>query len=592
MQAPEQRDRKKTRHSTMEAKLAALKNDGYFDLGTYHRPITTKSPDAQRWFNRGLIWSYGFNTQEAFNCFERVILADPSCAMGYWGLAYTRGPYYNKAWRLFDPEDLKISLDSTYNASRQALDLVESASPVEQALIHALVARYPQSTPTDDFSVWDRAYADAMEVVYNQFSDDLDVVTLYTDALMNLTPWAMWDPYSGKPGPKARTLETEAVVSRALKQSGASEHPGLLHLHIHLMEMSRTPEAAVPSADLLRGLVPNSGHLNHMPSHLDVLIGDYRNAVAANTAAVKADQKYVEKVGGMNMYAFYRAHDYHSLIYAAMLSGQSQIALENCTYLEDTLPVELLTIKSPPMADWLEAFCAVRPHVLIRFGRWDDIIDLALPTNQSLHCVTTATIHYAKGVAFAATGNVYEALKQQTLFYEAVARVPSSRMDYPNKCVNILKVAEAMLAGEIEYRRRNYEVAFEHLRRSIDLDDHLIYSEPWGWMQPARHAYAALLLEQGRVEEAATAYAEDLGLDESFPRGHQHPNNVWALHGYHECLTLLGRTAEAKMLELPLKLATCLAYITIQSSCFCRTTNQEDSQNAMTACNNGGGCSS
>ncbi|KAL7794734.1 hypothetical protein V8C43DRAFT_314739 [Trichoderma afarasin] len=574
----------------MDKQLLTLEDDGYFNLGTYHRAITTKSPNAQRWFNRGLIWAYGFNTQEASNCFEKVITADPDCAMGYWGLAYTRGPYYNKAWRLFDPKDLKMALEATYRASRQALKLIRNASPAEQALIHAIVARYPQSTPTDDYSVWNRAYADAMETAYKQFSDDLDIVVLYADALMNLTPWAMWDPYSGKPGPNARTLDACAAVSRALTQKGADEHPGLLHLHIHLMEMSRTPEVAVPSADLLRGLVPDSGHLNHMPSHIDVLIGDYRSAAAANTAAVKADAKFVEKIGGMNMYTFYQAHDYHSLIYAAMMCGQSRVALDNCTHLEEAIPEKLLVVESPPMADWLEAFCAVRPHALIRFGRWNDIINLTLPANQSLYCVTTATIHYAKGVAYAATGNVTEALRQQAFFIEALSRVPSSRMDYPNKCVDILKVAVEMLAGEIEYRRGNYEVAFEHLRQSIHLDDRLLYSEPWGWMQPARHAYAALLLEQGLVEEAATAYAEDLGLDESLPRGHQHPNNIWALRGYHECLTLLGRTAEAKLLELPLKLATCLTDIPVQSSCFCRTNTQKVPVESEKSCSMSGNC--
>ncbi|KAL5092750.1 hypothetical protein Trisim1_000487 [Trichoderma cf. simile WF8] len=573
----------------MDKQLVTPEDDGYFNLGIYHRPITTKNANAQRWFNRGLIWAYGFNTQEASNCFEKVIAADPACAMGYWGLAYTRGPYYNKAWRLFDPKDLRLALEATYNASRQALNLIKNASPVEQALIHAIVARYPQLTPTDDHSVWNRAYADAMETAYKQFSDDLDIVVLYADALMNLTPWAMWDPYSGRPGPKARTLDACAAVSRALTQKGADKHPGLLHLHIHLMEMSRTPEVAVPSADLLRGLVPDSGHLNHMPSHIDVLIGDYRSAIAANTAAVKADAKFVEKIGGMNMYTFYRAHDYHSLIYAAMMCGQSRVALDNCTHLEEAIPEKLLIVDSPPMGDWLETFCAVRPHVLIRFGRWNDIINLTLPTNPSLYCVTTATIHYAKGVAYAATGNVTEALKQQTFFIEALSRVPSSRMDYPNKCVDILKVAVAMLAGEIEYRRGNYEKAFEHLRQSIHLDDRLLYSEPWGWMQPARHAYAALLLEQGRVEEAATAYAEDLGLDESLPRGHQHPNNIWALRGYQECLTLLGRTAEARLLELPLKLATCLADIPVQSSCFCRTNTKVPIESGK-SCNMSGNC--
>ncbi|KAF3799039.1 hypothetical protein GCG54_00001142 [Colletotrichum gloeosporioides] len=571
---------------------AMLKDDEYFDLGKYHRPITTQSLVAQRWFDRGLVWAYGFNNNEASGCFEKVILADPDCAMGYWGLAYTRGPYYNKAWRLFDPNELKVALNETYKASRQALERIDGASPVEQALIRAIAQRYPQPQPTNEqgYSAWNDAYASAMQSVYENHGNDIDVTVLYTDALMNLTPWGMWDPYSGEPGANARTLDAMAALEHAFTLEGADEHPGLLHLHIHLVEMSRTPELAVPSADKLRHLVPDGGHFNHMPSHIDVLIGDYRSAVSANVAAVVADNKLFAKIGRMNLYTFYLAHNYHSLIYAAMLSGQSKVALENCDLIEKALPEELLAIESPPMADWLETFVSVRAHVLIRFGLWHEILDLKMPENQTLYCVTTATLHYARGVAFAATGRVPEAESEQKLFAEAYANVPSSRYDYPNRCVETLKVGEAMLTGELEYRRGNFDLAFEHLRKSIQLDDNLKYSEPWGWMQPTRHAYAALSLEQGHVEEAAKAYAEDLGFLISLPRGHQHPNNVWALHGYHECLTRLGRNDEARLLELPLKLAVNLADVTVRSSCYCRKVDDGSSNGSTRGCDKLGKC--
>lgn len=318
--------------------------------------------------------------------------------MGYWGLAYTRDPYYNKAWRLFDPNELKVALNETYAASRQALERADGASPVEQALIRTISERYPQPEPTDEqgYSTWNNAYANAMKSVYERFGNDIDVAVLYTDALMNLMPWGMWDPYSGEPGANARTLDAMAALEHAFTIECTDDHPGLLHLHIYLVEMSHTPEMALPSADKHRHLIPDGGHFNHMPSHIDVLIGDYRSAVSANATAVLADNKLVEKKGRMNFYTFYHVHNYHSLIYAAMLSGQSKVALDHCTLMEKSLPEELLAIQSPPMVDWLETFVSVRAHVLIRFGLWDEILDLKIQENKALYCVTTTALHYAR----------------------------------------------------------------------------------------------------------------------------------------------------------------------------------------------------
>lgn len=560
--------------------MAALDDDGggdndcYYDLGSFHRPVSTSSAAAQRWFDRGMVWCYGFNHEEAAKCFERATAHDAACALAHWGLAYALGPNYNKPWDLFGGRERRTTAEETHAAAERASSVAShGASAVERALIEALRHRYPrpEAPAKPDFSIWNRGYADAMAAVSARFPDDLDVAALYADAMMNLTPWNLWDIRTGLPTADARTLEVRRVLERALSQAGGDEHPGLLHLYIHLMEMSQTPEDAMPAADKLRGLVPDSGHLNHMPSHLDILVGDYSRAVVANTDAVRADQKFLARQGPMNFYTLYRSHDYHFRLYSAMFAGQSRVALETVDMLEASVSEDLLRVESPPMADWLEAFLAMRVHALIRFGRWKDVLAIKLPLDRELYCVTTALVHYARGMALAALGRVGEADEQRRLFCKAVPRVKPSRTLFNNKCIDILCVAQAMLDGEIEYRAGNFEAAFAHLRESIARYDKLPFDEPWGWMQPARHAYGALLLEQGRAEEACAVYSADLGLDESLPRVHRHPNNVWALHGYHECLLRLGRTADAAAVGPRLKAALAQTDVPIRSSCYCRT---------------------
>ncbi|KAJ5152367.1 hypothetical protein N7492_010662 [Penicillium capsulatum] len=538
-----------------------------FDTGKFERPITTKSPDAQTWFNRGLTWAYGFNHQEAASCFERAIHNDPECAMAQWGLAYALGPNYNQPWEFFGA-DLKSVVQRTYQASRKAALLATNATPVEQAIITAIQARYQSEEPAsmEQYAAQNRAYADAMEVAYREFGDDLDVAALYTDSLLNLTPWKLWDLKTGEPTPGSRTLDAKSVLDKALKHEHAYQHPGLLHLYIHLMEMSPTPELGLIPADYLRGLVPDAGHTSHMPSHLDLLVGDYRAAIRANQRATIADEKFMHHRGALNFYSIYRMHNYHTLVYAAMFAGQKDVALDAVNRMEATLPKELLG----PMADFVEVFMSVRTHVMVRFGLWDEIIQRPLPEDAELFCVTTAAAHYAKGIAYAVTGDIPAAENQRDLYRAAAERVPESRLDWPNKCVDILGVAAAMLDGEIEYRKGNYTGSFEHLRRSVELDDGLGYSEPWSWMQPARHAYAALLLEQGYVEDAAVVYRADLGLDKSIIRARHHPNNVWSLQGYHECLVRLQRDSEAQVIESQLKIAIATADIPIKASCLCR----------------------
>jgi tetratricopeptide (TPR) repeat protein len=553
----------------------------YFDLGDYSRPVTTDSAQAQTWFDRGLVWAYAFNHEEAAACFERAAEADPGCAMACWGLAYALGPNYNKPWEAFGQGEAPAAISRALAALGDATG--RSAGPVERALLQAMAARYPAAAPASD-GAWDPAagealnagYAGAMRQVYRSHPGDLDVAALFGDALLNLTPWALWDIATGDPAQGAATLEAKAVLEQALASPEGRAHPGVLHMYIHLMEMSAHPEDALAAGDLLRDLVPDAGHLRHMPTHLDVLCGDYRSVVAGNSAAIVADEKFRAQHGAMNFYTLYRAHDYHFKIYGAMFLGQERAAMDAADQLAAAIPEDLLQVPDPPMADWLEGFVAMRLHVLIRFGRWPEILAAPLPADPDLYLVTTAMTHYAKGVSHAASGQAEQAAGEQARFAAAVARVPQTRTLFNNTCQDILAVAGAMLDGEVEYRRGNYDEAFRLLRRAVELDDGLPYDEPWGWMQPARHAYGALLLEQGLLTEAEAVYRADLGLDGTLARACQHPGNVWSLHGYHECLTRLGKTELAGVVEQQLKIAAARADVPITSSCYCRLTTVAD----------------
>jgi tetratricopeptide (TPR) repeat protein len=543
----------------------------YFDLGTHHRAITTASPEAQTWFDRGLAWTYGFHHEEAKTCFERAVEADPDCAMAHWGIAYVVGPNYNYAWDDFDPASLSSSLTTAKDARSNAERLAPQASEVEQAMIATLAARYPVTDAAEGDPGWCEGHAAAMRTAYQRFPDDLDVAALFAEALMNVTPWQMWDLPTGLPAEGAHTVECREVLERALATPEARQHPGILHMYLHLMEMSPTPDAASEAADLLRDLVPDAGHLRHMPSHIDVLTGDYRRVIDANQAAYEADQRYVDVAGVMNSYTLYRCHDLHFLVYGAMFLGDRATALDAADRLAAAIPESLLRVESPPMADLLEGFVPIRVHVLIRFGMWDELIAEPLPQDPGLYAATTAVVHYGHGVAASATGRVEEAERERELFRAAAARVPEGRTLFNNTVGDLLAIASEMLDGELLYRRGEYDEAFAALRRSIDLDDHLPYDEPWGWMQPTRHAYGALLLEQGHVEEAAAVYAADLGLDDSLPRALRHPSNVWSLHGYHECLTRLGRQEEAAVVKIHLDAAQALTDVPVLASCACRT---------------------
>ena len=543
----------------------------YYDLGDFTRSITTNSPEAQLWFDRGLNWVYGYNHGEAMACFQKVLEHDADCALAHWGIAYAAGPNYNLPWHLYDPAGKAQALATAYDATQLALSHAEGVTPVEQALIHALPARYPQRDPIEDQSPWNDAFADAMRTVYETHPDDLEVRAIFAEAIMNRTPWKMWDLRTGDVAEGAGTAEAREVLENTFRDFPDSwDHPGLLHLYVHLMEMSPFPEKALRAGDRLRDISPDAGHLIHMPTHIDVLCGQYRDVVVYNEKAIVADRKFLAEAGAMNIYSMYRTHNHHFAIYGAMFLGQFTPAIRAAQELIDTTPEELLHVASPPMADFIEGYIPMKQHVLVRFGKWQEIIDQPLPEDQELYCSTTAMMRYAKSVAHSALGNVAAAEQERDAFLAAKTKVPESRRVHNNIVVDLLAIAEEMLNGELEYRRGNFDVAFTHLRKSVELDDALPYDEPWGWMQPARHALGALLLEQDRVDEAEVVYRADLGLDQTLSRACQHPNNLWSLHGLHECLTRRGETTESLLIKQQLGQALARAEVSVHASCYCR----------------------
>jgi tetratricopeptide (TPR) repeat protein len=541
-----------------------------YDLGAYARPVTTASTQAQQWFDRGLVWCYGYHHEEAVACFEKALEHDPDCAMAWWGVAYAVGPNYNMPWELFDPAGKAAALARAFEATAEAMARRDRVTSAERGLIEALPARYPQREPIEDQRPWNDAFAEAMREVSRRHPDDLDVRAIHAEAILNRTPWRMWDLKTGRPHPRAWTDEAREALESAFRDFPAAwDHPGLLHLYVHLMEMSPFPERALKHGDRLRELVPDAGHLVHMPTHIDVLCGQYHDVVMWNLKAVEADEKYVAKAGPMNFYTAYRVHNYHFAIFGAMFLGQYAPALKASEDLIATIPEALLRLETPPMGDFLEGYLSMKQHVLVRFGKWREIIAQELPQDRELYSATTAMMLYAKGVAHSALGEVEEAERVREGFLEAKALVPETRLIHNNTVVDLLEIASAMLDGELEYRKGNFDAAFAHLRRSVELDDGLPYDEPWGWMQPTRHALGALLLEQGRVEEAERAYREDLGLVEGLSRAVIHPDNVWALRGLYDCLIRRGEAAEARLVKQRLDLAEARADGPVLASCFC-----------------------
>jgi tetratricopeptide (TPR) repeat protein len=523
--------------------IRAAGADDYYDIGDFHCKVTTDSKEAQTWFDRGLAMCHAFNHGEAVRCFEKAHQADPSMPMALWGIAYALGPNIN----LTEVEPHVIA--QAHLSARLAKNLEQGASEWERDMIDALLDRYAVPVPAT-LEELNKAYADAMRKIQQRHTDNPTVAALFAESLMMLRPWNHWTA-DGKAAPE--TPEIVSVIEQGLERW--PDHPALCHFYIHTIEASPEPLKALSAANRLATSMPGSGHLVHMPTHIYAHAGDYAKVIENNAKAIELDKEFVNRSGRHNFYTYYRIHNYHFLVYGAMFDGQSDLAMKTARMIPQQVPDDMLL----EQVDFLDAFMATPLHVLVRFGRWDDILKEPKPAE---HLPMTRSIwHYARGVAFAATGKVDEAKHEQVKFLETKKQVPETSILFNNTSLDILGIAQLMLAGEISYRAGEHDLAFEQLREAVKRDDALNYDEPWGWMQPARHALGALLLEQNHAAEAEFVYREDLK---------RHPKNVWSLHGLAESLQQQERGAEAKELLEQLAKAGLRADVKVDRSCFCR----------------------
>lgn len=511
-------------------------------IGPHRRPVSTKSAAAQKYFDQGLTWTFAFNHDEAIRSFEEAARQDPQLAMAWWGVALCYGPHIN--FPILPEEKAKAA----WAALTRAQQLKSNASPVEQALIEALAARYANPAPADRTAL-DQGYAAAMQKVHEKFPADSDVAVLYAEALMDLQPWDMWTN-DGKP--KGRTTEVVAVLQQVLEKHPT--HPGATHLYIHAVEASPDAARALASADALRDLVKISGHLRHMPSHIYVRVGKWPEAVEANRKAIAADAEYRRLSPRQDFYMVYMQHNHGFLSFACMMLGRSEEAIAAGNDAVTTLP-----------ADWVKAnaavidgYLAVYMDALKRFGKWDEI--LALPAPPQHLPFTTAMWRANRTVALAAKGKVDDAAAERAKFAQAVANVPQDAIAQQNPAHNVLKLATHVVDGEIAYARRDHKAAINELKAAVTLEDNLRYIEPPDWMVPARHTLGAVYLDANQPAEAERIYREDLA---------RWPKNGWSLLGLTKALDRQGKQAEAETTRKEYETAWQQADFKPHASCMC-----------------------
>jgi tetratricopeptide (TPR) repeat protein len=491
----------------------------YFpELGRYHRPVTTNSPAAQRYFDQGLLLLYAFNLEEAQRSFEHAARLDPGCASCFWGAGMALGPHIN----------LAAQTDRTraaHKAAQTALAHAGRVKPVERALIEALATRYSDPPPAEPKTqrALDEAYAAAMRKVAERFPNDLDVQVLFAEALMNLRPWDLWSK-EGEPRPE--TSEIIAALDRVLARD--PRHPGANHYYIHALEASPHPEKALAAADRL-GALTHAGHLVHMPAHIYMRVGRYEDAAEANRKAIAAEKAYVEKAQPKGFHWMYVAHNPQFLMAAAMMEGRRAEALAAAREATGYMSPQML--RQMPGYD----FSLVYPQwVLVRFGRWDEA--LAEPAPPDDLRFAKAMWHAARGVAYTVRSQLDEAETERGAFEKVASTIPSDATEGLNPSSRLLTIARELLAGEIAARGGRADEAVEHLRAAVKAEDELSYNEPSDWYYPTRHHLGAVLLAAGRAPDAQAVFEEDL---------RRNPDNGWALAGLAESQRKQGMTAEA-----------------------------------------------
>lgn len=526
--------------------IASLE-DGALDvppIGTYGRAVSGASPAAQDWFDQGLRYSYGFNQDQAAACFAKAAEASPECPMAWWGLAFILSIDINNS---DVPENEALM---AHAASQEALRLAHLASPVEQALIAAAATRTPAVIPPgDDRKHLDEAYLAAMRKAHELAPTDPDVGTLLGDAMMLLQPWSYWT-WDGKP--LERSEEIVAVFEGVMELHPL--HPGANHFYIHIMEDSTEPFKGIPSADRLAELMPGSGHLVHMPSHIYANVGRYEDAVESNLRAAALDEGYFSAYTKPSHYFGYYLHNLHFVAYAAMMEGRSALAIEYVQRMEEKTPPERLA----KMAAGVDGLFAIKMHVFMRFGLWEEI--LKTPEYPEFRHASRAMRRFGRVVALANLGRAAEAREELVAFDAAVSEVPEGWSISYNPAHKVLALAREYAEAEMTWREGDATAAIAQLRAATLLERDILYTEPPAWCTPVRHAMGAIQLASGDAKGAKQTYLEDLALL---------PDNAWSLLGLQQALVRLGQLEEAQALQAKLDQAWARADVQPPASCYC-----------------------
>ena len=490
------------------------------NLGRHTFAVSTPNDQAQRFINQGLNLSYGFNHAEAGRAFAEAARLDPNLAMAHWGQALVLGPNINAA---MDPEAEPVA----FQHIQRALALKDKATARERAYIEALATRY-SGVPADR-AARDVAYSAAMKRLHQQHPDDLDAATLYVESVMDLRPWGYWmrdgAPYEG-------IADAVALLERVMSRQ--PDHPGALHLYIHLMEATH-PERAEKAADTLLPLMPAAGHMVHMPAHIFQRVGRYADAIKSNQLAIAADEDYITQCRAQGLYPLgYYPHNLHFLWFAATYDGQSQLAIDAAK--KTASKIDDATLQQMPL---LAAFRVVPYFAITRFGRWDDMLREPAPASKNAYL--NGVYHYARGLALVAKGRLNDAEQELAAVRTTLAdKSLDSPLFSPNTARSVFEIAPLVLAAEIAAARKQYELAIAQLDRAVRLEDGLVYTEPSEWHYPVRHALGAILLEAGRPAEAETVYWEDL---------RRNKDNGWALYGVVQALRAQGKNDRASVVE-------------------------------------------
>ncbi len=512
----------------------------HFNLGHHHHPISTQNKEAQRYFDQGLNLTYGFNHAEAVRAFQEAARLDRDCAICYWGVAYALGPNINAA---MSPE----AVPQAWQALQRAIALSPKASQSERSYIDALAKRYAPDV-TAARSPLDLAFADAMRAVVKRYPKDLDAATLLAEALMDTTPWSYWTP-AGKPKPV--TEELVSVLESVLQQ--APNHPGAIHLYIHAVEASPHPERAEAAADRLRQLVPDSGHLLHMPAHIYLRIGRYHDSSLANERAIAADESYA-RVGSPGLYLnIYYPHNIHFLAYSAAMEGRKTTALAAARKLAAGIPLE--QARAIPMLQWLKA---TPLFTLSRFGQWDAILQEPQPSSDLIY--DTAIWHYARGLAFAAKDNLPQALAESEAVHQLAQSEAIAALEVPLLYASSqLSLADKVLGAEVARVQGDRAHRIRQLQSAVDSQAALPYMEPPYWYLPVGEYLGDAWLDSNMPAEAERAYRRDL---------EQHPNSGWSLFGLLESLRSQGKATEAEAIQTRFQDAWKHADVTLTASRF------------------------